>query len=75
MSWNHQGSVRSNDYNFADFGSNKLETLHEKASPHELSTESKANRMNIRQEMPEILENFDPWEMNHAIRGGECWIS
>jgi hypothetical protein len=42
--------------------------------PHELSAESKANRMDICQEILEILEKFDSQQKNHVIIGNEFWI-
>jgi hypothetical protein len=34
----------------------------------------KANRVNICQEMLDVLEKLDPWQKNHAITCDECWI-
>jgi hypothetical protein len=40
--------------------------------PQELWAESKANRVNICQKMPEVLEKLGPWQKNHSIIGNEC---
>jgi cytochrome b subunit of formate dehydrogenase len=42
--------------------------------PHELSTESKANRVDICQEMLEVLEKLSPQQKNYVTTGNECWI-
>jgi hypothetical protein len=41
---------------------------------HELSAESNANRVDICQEMLEILEKLGPRQKNHVITSDECWI-
>jgi hypothetical protein len=41
---------------------------------YELSTESKANGVDISQELPEVLEKLGPAQKNHVIISGECWI-
>jgi hypothetical protein len=74
MFWNRQEYVCSNDYNFADFGRNKLEILHCKIGPHELSAESKANRVDIYQEILEVMEKLGPRQKNHVITSDECCI-
>jgi hypothetical protein len=42
--------------------------------PDELSAESKANRVDICQEMLEVLEKLGPRQNNHVLTGNECWI-
>jgi hypothetical protein len=42
--------------------------------PHELSVKSKANRVDIYQEMSEVLEKPDPQQKNHVITGDKYWI-
>jgi hypothetical protein len=42
--------------------------------PHKLSAQSKANRVDIWQEMLEILEKLGRQQKNHNITGDKCWI-
>jgi hypothetical protein len=39
---------------------------------HELSAELKAKRVKICREMPDVLKELGPQQMNHIITGDEC---
>jgi hypothetical protein len=73
--WSRQRSVRSKDYNFAGFGRNRLDIIHCKVVPHELSAESKANRVDICQKKTGYGQNITFWcqranERKHRDQSG-----